>query len=98
VSSFVGAFPMDAPRYVILVIVDEPKTASGRSSGNAVTGGAVAAPPVGRIVRQIAPLLGLPPVSAEELQAIEGPKTGFPLFASTIPVSATVQERPRAAQ
>lgn len=97
VASFVGAFPMDAPRYVILVIVDEPK-ANGRSSGNQATGGAVAAPPVGRIVRQIAPLLGLPPVSAEEMQAIEGPRTGFPLFASTIPVSASVPERPRAAQ
>ncbi|MBX6321630.1 MAG: penicillin-binding protein 2, partial [Rhodospirillaceae bacterium] len=47
-AAFVGAFPMTAPRYVILVMVDEPKP--NKSSYGYATGGWVAAPAVGRIV------------------------------------------------
>lgn len=59
-SSFVAAFPMNAPRYVVLVMVDEPK-GQKQSSGFA-TGGWVAAPAVKRIVERAAPLLGVAPV------------------------------------
>lgn len=58
-SSFVGAFPMNNPRYVIFVMVDEPK-GTKKTFGYA-TGGWVAAPVVGKIVAQMAPLLGLLP-------------------------------------
>lgn len=64
-SSFVGAFPMNNPRYVIFVMVDEPKP-TAKTHGYA-TGGWVAAPVVGRVVAQMAPLLGLLP--AEPAQA-----------------------------
>jgi cell division protein FtsI (penicillin-binding protein 3) len=63
ISSFVGAFPMSDPRYVVLAMLDEPK-----SNGPAATGGVVAAPVMARIVRQMAPLLGLAP------QPAAGPK------------------------
>jgi cell division protein FtsI (penicillin-binding protein 3) len=58
-SSFVAAFPIEQPRYVVLVTLDEPK-------GDAATygfahGGWTAAPTVGRIIGRIGPLLGLPP-------------------------------------
>lgn len=59
-SSFVGAFPMNNPRYVVFVMVDEPKPTK-KTFGYA-TGGWVAAPAVGRIVAQMAPLLGILPV------------------------------------
>lgn len=59
-SSFLGAFPMNDPKYIVYVLIDEPK-ATAKTYGFA-TGGWVAAPTVGRIVRQIGPLLGVPPV------------------------------------
>ncbi len=58
-SSFVGAFPMQNPRYVVFVMVDEPKP--NASSHGYATGGWVAAPAIGRIIAQMAPLLGLMP-------------------------------------
>jgi cell division protein FtsI (penicillin-binding protein 3) len=64
VASFVGAFPMNDPRYAILVMVDEPKP-NAHSHGYA-TGGWVAAPAVGRIVERMAPLVGLPRVPDED--------------------------------
>lgn len=59
-SSFLGAFPMHDPRYIVYVLVDEPQ-ATAKTYGYA-TGGWVAAPAVGRIVKQIGPLLNVPPV------------------------------------
>ena len=65
ISSFVGAFPINAPRYVVLVMLDEPK--GNRSTANYATGGWVAAPAVARLIRHMAPLLGIPPVPDGEL-------------------------------
>ncbi|MBL8660708.1 MAG: penicillin-binding protein 2 [Rhodospirillales bacterium] len=59
VSSFVGSFPMDHPRYVIFALLDEPK--GDRSTFNFATGGWVAAPLVARVIRRMAPLYGLAP-------------------------------------
>ena len=63
ISSFVGAFPMHDPRYVVYVMVDEPK-GSKQTFGYA-TGGWVAAPAIGRIVAQAGPLLGVRPVDPD---------------------------------
>jgi len=59
ISSFVGAFPMDAPRYAIFIMVDEPK--GTKATYGYATGGWVAAPPVERVVASMASILGLPP-------------------------------------
>lgn len=67
-ASFVGAFPMNDPRYVVLVMVDEPKP-NATSYGYA-TGGWVAAPAVGRIVQRMAPLMGLPPLPVDAPEAV----------------------------
>jgi len=66
-ASFVGAFPMSAPRYVVFVMVDEPKP-NAHSYGFA-TGGWVAAPVVSRIVQRMAPMLGLPPIPKDSPEA-----------------------------
>ncbi len=66
-ASFVGAFPMSAPRYVIFAMVDEPKP-NAHSYGFA-TGGWVAAPVVSRVVQRIGPLLGLPPIPKDAPEA-----------------------------
>lgn len=59
VSSFVGAFPMHAPRYVVYVMIDEPKAT--KATYGYATGGWVAAPAVGRIVARIGALSGMVP-------------------------------------
>ena len=63
-SSFVGAFPIDAPRYVIFMVVDEPKP--NKDSHGYATGGWVAAPAVKRVVERMAPLVGIAPVKEHE--------------------------------
>ena len=58
-SSFVGVFPMTRPRYLIYVMIDEPKGI--KETYGFATGGWVAAPVVKAVVERMAPLLGLPP-------------------------------------
>ncbi len=60
ISSFAGAFPMQAPRFVIYAMLDEPK--GNKATHGYATAGWVVAPLVGRLVSQIAALYGLPPV------------------------------------
>ena len=60
VSSFVAAFPMDRPRFLVLAIVDEPK--GTKETHGYATGGWVAAPIVRNVVARTAPLLGVRPV------------------------------------
>jgi len=74
ISSFVAAFPMDKPRYVILAMLDEPK-GTQRTHGYA-TGGWVAAPVIARVVKRMAPLLGLMP--SKNIEKL--PKPGDDLF------------------
>lgn len=58
-SSFIGVFPMDAPKYAVMIMVDEPK--GTKASRGYATGGWVAAPAVGRVIAAMAPILGLVP-------------------------------------
>jgi cell division protein FtsI (penicillin-binding protein 3) len=59
VSSFAAVFPTDGalsePRYLVLVLMDEPQRATGVDP----TGGIVAAPAAGHIIERIAPFLGV---------------------------------------
>lgn len=58
-SSFVAGFPMDNPRYVVLAMVDEPQ--GTKETYGFITAGWTAAPVAGRIIAQIAPMLGIAP-------------------------------------
>lgn len=64
ISSFVGAFPMNNPRYVVLALVDEPQ--GNKSTHGYATGGWIAAPVVRRIVQRAAPFLGVAPMDESD--------------------------------
>lgn len=57
-ASFAALFPADDPRFVVFVVLDDPKAAEGR--GRAASWNA--APIAGRIIERIAPGLGVSPV------------------------------------
>ena len=59
ITSFAGVFPMEDPRYVIVVMLDEPK-ATPETYGFTTAGWNVA-PVVSRTVSRIAPMLGVAP-------------------------------------
>lgn len=59
ISSFLGVFPMNKPRYAIFVMVDEPK--GTKETYGYATGGWVGAPAVKNIVAGMASILGLQP-------------------------------------
>ncbi len=58
-TSFLAAFPTDAPEYLVLVMLDEPQRVE--ASGNQATAGVNAAPTAGQIIPRIAPILGVTP-------------------------------------
>lgn len=61
ISSFMGFFPMEAPRYAILVFVDQPQ--GTKASFGYATGGWVAAPAAANIIKSMATVLAIPPVA-----------------------------------
>lgn len=88
IAAFVGAFPMNAPRYALYVMVDEPKP-NARSHGYA-TAGWVAAPAAGLVISRVAPILGMVPETdriAEIQQAL-----AIPLQPARPPTRATVTQ------
>jgi cell division protein FtsI (penicillin-binding protein 3) len=65
VSTFAGAFPMDAPRYVVIAMLDSPK-GSAASSGQ-TTAAWTAAPVVGKVVARTGPMLGIFPDQMKDI-------------------------------
>ena len=61
ISSYIAVFPINNPKYLVYVQVDEPKP-SKLGYGARPTGGIVAAPVVGNVIQRIAPLLNVAPV------------------------------------
>lgn len=69
VSTFSAAFPMDNPRYVVLVMIDEPK-GNAFSSGQR-TAGYTAAPVVKQVVMRAGPMLGVFPDESRDVDVSE---------------------------
>jgi cell division protein FtsI (penicillin-binding protein 3) len=65
VSTFAAAFPMDAPRYVVVTMLDEPKGST--ASAGMRTAGWVVAPATSKIISRIGPLLGVTPDSGKDI-------------------------------
>lgn len=84
ISSFVGVFPATDPRFVVYVMIDEPKGI--RESFGYATGGWTAAPVVGGVIKRMAPLMGIKPldetapeiVRALNVNVTAGPAEGRP--------------------
>jgi len=60
ISSFVGVYPVTAPRFVVFAMLDEPKGI--KESYGYATGGWTAAPVVKGVVARMAPLFGIAPL------------------------------------
>ena len=66
-NAFLAAFPIDNPRYVVLTVIDEPKTEKGNGAALA---GTSAAPMVADIIRRSAAILGVEPKFGEDGSAL----------------------------
>ncbi len=58
ITSFVAGFPMDDPKYLVLIVIDEPKP---EKPGQRTEAGHNAAPTAGLLIKRIAPMLGIAP-------------------------------------
>lgn len=65
VSTFAAAFPMDAPRYVVIAMLDSPK-GSAESFGQ-TTAAYTAAPVVAKVIARTGPMLGVYPDPSREI-------------------------------
>ncbi len=63
VSAFICVFPMNAPRYAVYMMLDDPH--GTKATGGFSTAGAVSAPMAGRVIARIAPMLNLFPDTAD---------------------------------
>ncbi len=59
VSAFMSVFPMQAPRYAVYMMLDEPH--GNASTGGYSTAGQVAAPAAGKVIARVGPIMGLMP-------------------------------------
>ncbi|QGZ34228.1 peptidoglycan D,D-transpeptidase FtsI family protein [Stappia indica] len=66
-NSFLSAFPMDKPRYVVLVVLDEPKS---EREGIGATAGLNTAPVTSAIIRRVAPMLGVLPKFGDKTETV----------------------------
>ncbi len=63
-NAFVAAFPMDKPKYIVLSIIDAPRT--GEHGGR--TAASTAAPMIKAIIGRTAPMLGIEPYFGNDLE------------------------------
>ena len=94
VSTFAAAFPMDAPRYVVLVMLDSP--IGNAQSFGLTTAGWTAAPVVNRVIMRTGAMLGVVPYETRYVDVSDvipllweaKPKNGAKTAAATGPIVA----------
>ncbi|MGB8366622.1 MAG: peptidoglycan D,D-transpeptidase FtsI family protein [Rhizomicrobium sp.] len=59
ITSFCGIFPIDNPRYLVFVMLDEPH--GTKETSEIALAGFTAAPLAGKVIARIAPMLGISP-------------------------------------
>jgi cell division protein FtsI (penicillin-binding protein 3) len=70
VSTFAAAFPMDAPRYVVVAMLDSPKTNAALGISR-TTAGQTSAPIVGRFIARTGAMLGVVPDPSRDIDVSE---------------------------
>ena len=70
ISNFAAMFPVESPKYVLVVTLDEPSVTNA-GGGTARTAGLTAAPVAAEMVRRLAPIVGLRPAADADLPVIE---------------------------
>jgi cell division protein FtsI (penicillin-binding protein 3) len=65
VTSFAAAFPIEAPRYVVLIMMDAPRPNAANSG--VTTAAMTSAPVAGRIIQRIGALLGVIPETGRDI-------------------------------
>ncbi len=81
-ASFMSAFPMQDPQYIVYVLVLQPKPT--KSTYGFTTGGFIAAPTVSQIIARMGPMLGIMPSSPDQLAQLDAQLT-VPLSPSPPP-------------
>jgi len=81
-ASFMAAFPMENPQFVVYVLVLQPKPDA--TTYGFTTGGYIAAPSVGRIIARIGPMVGIMPATGGQLATLDAQLT-VPLNPTTPP-------------
>ncbi len=59
ISSFLSVFPIENPKFISLVLFDEPSLVNEKNNKESATGGKTAAPVTANIYRRIFPILGI---------------------------------------
>ena len=94
VAAFTSVFPMNAPRFAVYMMLDEPH--GNKSTYGYSTAGWVAAPAAGRVIARIGPMLGLLPDIQDAPainQALYIPlQPGRPAGAPHLPLTAAAPE------
>ncbi|MFM9865175.1 MAG: peptidoglycan D,D-transpeptidase FtsI family protein [Micropepsaceae bacterium] len=67
-NSFMGVFPAKNPRYLVLVLLDEPQPTE--ATKGFATAGWTAAPTAGKVIARIAPMLNVPVTPADPKQGV----------------------------
>ncbi len=80
ISSFLGAFPMNNPEFIVYIMVDEP--IGNQASYGYATGGWVAAPAVKNTIMRMSSILGIPPLSQTDINRYD----------SSMAVKATIKQ------
>jgi len=84
VSTFAAAFPMDQPRYVVLVMMDAPRGTA--ETFGLTTAAWTAAPVVSRVISRVGPLLGIIPDANRDIDTSD---LMPPLVPTPAPAAAT---------
>jgi cell division protein FtsI (penicillin-binding protein 3) len=58
ITSFCGVFPIDSPRFLVFVMLDEPQ--GTKETGGFALAAYTAVPAAGKVISRIAPILGVP--------------------------------------
>ena len=77
VSSFLSVFPINSPKYICLVLFDEPFLKDSKDVKDGATGGKTAAKTTAKIIKRIAPILGVEKENINKDLLVNKERTGI---------------------